>query len=134
MFAGPESPQAQQLSAGVQSTHAMSLLRVSKNTVFPKAVPKPVVHADKHENAVASPSQYAGRPGVPTACCIAHAEPLKHADTHELHVNNFAISAFAVTAVFKNAVHDANAQLTIVGVFPKCVNAFVASGVEKLIM
>jgi len=66
VFAGPAKFQAQQLSVGVHITHAMSLLSVSKNTVFPKAVGNP--EATKQLNAVASPNQYAGRPGVPTAC------------------------------------------------------------------
>jgi hypothetical protein len=38
VFAPAIVPQAQQLNAGVHMTQAMSLLRVSKNTVFAKAV------------------------------------------------------------------------------------------------
>jgi hypothetical protein len=38
VFAPAAVPQAQQFNAGVHMTHAMSLLRVSKNTVFAKAV------------------------------------------------------------------------------------------------
>jgi hypothetical protein len=91
---------ATQFSAGVHITHATSLLRVSKNTEFANAVAigaplkRQLPPQVRQENAVASPNQYAGRPGVPTACVTAHAEPLKHADTVALHVNNFAISVF----------------------------------------
>jgi hypothetical protein len=38
VFAPAAVPQAQQLNAGVHMTHTMSLLRVSKNTAFAKAV------------------------------------------------------------------------------------------------
>jgi hypothetical protein len=110
----------------------MSLLRVSKNTALANATPKPL--AVKQPNAVALPNQCAGRPGVPTASCIEHVIPLKHADTHELQVNILSISEFAETAVVKNAVRLLNAQLIIAGELPKLVNAHVASGVEKLIM
>ena len=81
------------------------------------AVLKP--DAVKQPSAVASLNQNAARPAVPTASFIEHAVPLKHADTHELHVNILVISEFDDTAVAKNAVLLANAQLIIHGVLPK---------------
>jgi hypothetical protein len=87
------------------------------NPLVQSAVPKP--DAVKQLNAVASPNQNAARPAVPTASFIEHIVPLRHADTHELHVNILVISEFAETAVVRNCVQVANAQLIIHGVLPK---------------
>jgi hypothetical protein len=92
-------------------------LRVSTNPAVASAVPKP--HAFKQANAVASLNQNAARPGVPVATDIEHAVPLKHADTHELHVNILVISEFDDDAVVKNVVQLPNAQFIIVGELPK---------------
>lgn len=132
VFAGTAKPKAQHDNIGVHITQAMSLLRVVKKLPLANATSKPL--ACKQENAVASPNQNAARPGVPTASFIEHVVPLKHADTHALHVNSLVISEFAETAVVRNGVQLENAQLIINGELPKLVNAHVASGVEKLIM
>jgi hypothetical protein len=87
------------------------------NPVVESAVPKP--HAFKQANAVALLNQYAARPVVPVASFIEQQVPLKHEDTHALHVNILVTSEFDDTALVKNAVQLANAQFTIVGEFPK---------------
>jgi hypothetical protein len=117
VFAGVAKPKAQHDNTGVHTTQAMSLLRVSKKLPLANATLKPL--ACKQENAVASPNQNAARPGVPTASFIEHVVPLKHADTHELHVNILVISEFAETAVVKNAVQLLKAQSIIAGELPK---------------
>lgn len=117
VFADAAKFQAQQFNVGLHITQAMSLLRVSKKLPLANATSKP--DATKQPNAVASPNQYAARPGVPTASFIEHVVPLKHADTHALHVKSLVISEFAETAVVRNGVQDANAQLIIVGELPK---------------
>jgi hypothetical protein len=65
---------ATQFNVAEHITHATSLLRVAKNTEFANAVAigaplkRQLPPQVRQENAVASPNQYAGRPGVPTAC------------------------------------------------------------------
>jgi len=87
------------------------------NPVVESAVPKP--HAFKQANAVALLNQYDARPVVPVASFIEQQVPLKHADTHELHVNILSISVFDDTALVKNAVQLPNAQFIIHGELPK---------------
>jgi hypothetical protein len=87
------------------------------NPVVASAVPKP--HAFKQANAVASVNQYAARPAVPVASFIEQQVPLKHTDTHELHVNILVISEFDDTALLRNCVQLPNAQFIIVGELPK---------------